>query len=239
MAYYAGAVTNLTVNVENRYAVVRARSSKDCVQCYISGVLIADARPLDELVRFNLPVLGELDIVSLLAVDADDAETDYFTDAFGVSSAYGNRISLKMYTHSRYLASDRAKFYRGAAGAGNADTLIDDREIFPGGRNCGGWGSQWGSWWGFDDYGPGWGENWGRGEWGFDCLEIRHLTDPLPSGVYPVKVTIEDEAGNESAGDTDTVTLATYPRPAKNLTVQSYDKATDTLVLSFTESEDL
>ncbi|MCK4625006.1 MAG: hypothetical protein KAV00_06835 [Phycisphaerae bacterium] len=243
MAYYADQVTDLIIDTSARFTVVRAKTAKDCVQCYLSGVLVAHQMTDDGAVEFALPILGIMDIVFLLAVDTENAETNYFTDAFPTAATYGNRINIKVPTHSQYLADDRLRVYVGddgvAVGALDSDDIVDERDIFPGGQYCGGWGGRWGQAWGIGDYGPGWGHNWGRGEWGFDCIMLEHITAPLPPGAYPVKITVLDTVDNESSGDTDTVTLATFPRPASNLAVQSYDKATDTLVLSFTESDDL
>ena len=44
---------------------------------------------------------------------------------------------------------------------------------------------------------------------------------------------------HESTEETGTITLVTFARPDTDLTISSYTKATDTLVLTFTESPDL
>ena len=64
-------------------------------------------------------------------------------------------------------------------------------------------------------------------------------SEPLAPGAYPVKVVAADRYGNESQAWEATIALQSYARPASGLAVSSYDKATDTLELSFTESEDV
>ena len=64
-------------------------------------------------------------------------------------------------------------------------------------------------------------------------------SDALPLGVYPVKVTILDAAGNESTATTGTITLVNYARAASSLAVSSYDTGTDALAFTYTESPDV
>ena len=238
MAYYADSVTQPVVTYDGADFIIRGRTAYSCVQCYVAGRLHGFDIPVDGRVEFRLPGLGENEIVFLLAVDVATADTDYFDDAFPLAAASGNRITLRTYTEAGYAPTDRIRFYRGDDGDESADTLLDERMMFPSGQFLGGWGDDWGAYWGYGNYGPGWGTAWGR-EWGFDSWPHEYTIDPLPPGAYPVKVTIVDAVGNESTEDSETVTLATIPRPATDLEISSYVKATDTLTLAFTESEDL
>ena len=58
-------------------------------------------------------------------------------------------------------------------------------------------------------------------------------------GTYPIRVVVADEHGNVSGASETDVTLNTYPRPAADVAVESYDSQTDTLELSWTPSEDI
>lgn len=238
MAYYADSVTDVCIDTSGRFAVVRGKCTYDCVQCYLAGVLVASKQPSGESVEFDLPVVDGMDVVFLLAVDADSAETDYFDDAFPASSSRGNRIVLKVSTSPDNEVGDLVRYYRGDAGDASAGTKIDEREMFPAGRRAGGWGENWGYYWGIGPFGPGWGYNWGY-VWGYGADVLEFKTDPLPPGTYPVKATIVDRAGNESTDTTASVVLNTYARPASGLTIDSYVKGTDTLTLSWTASEDI
>jgi len=238
MAYYPDQVTDVAVDAANRFAVIRARCAKQCVQCYVNGELLAAARPYDGRVQFAIPPLDKRDVVFLLAVDAADAETDYFFDAYPGASANANRIRMYVHAESAYLPTDKAKFYRGDAGDQAAEALVSEQFLFPAGQGCGGWGRLWGRAWGVEDFGLGWGCNWGFG-WGYGTPRIEFTTEPLGPGIYPVKVVVEDQAGNTSTEATDTVTLASYAEPATDLTVDSYALETDALALSWTASADV
>jgi hypothetical protein len=237
MGYHEDAVHAVTAGQDHRYAVVRARCAREVVQCYLNGELAESQRPVDQQVTFVLPPLGDSDVVFLLGVDAADARTDYFRRAYPEDADHGNRITIYLFAGSGYRSADVATFYRGEAGEGEAARLLGRQRLFPGGRWCGGWGKAWGRHWGRGDYGRGWGYSWGR-SWGYGAPRVQHRTGPLPPGTYPVKIVVADGAGNASAAATAAVTLNTYPRPSADLTVDAYDKDTDTLVLSWTASPD-
>ncbi len=224
--------------------IVRASTghADKVIQCYVSGRLAAWRRPVEGLVEFTLANLTDDDLVFLLAVDDGEESTNYWPQAYSAGSQSGNRIAVQTPQWiGRYEPGYLWKVYLGGLGEASADTLVHKQEFYPGGRFSGGWGKGFGhggwGWSGSDC--AGWGNTWGRGEWGYDCHMLTWTSGPLPRGTYPVRATVEDEHRNESAAQDMLVTVTTYPRPATNLTVDSYDKNTDTLVLSFTGSEDV
>jgi len=224
--------------------VIRAQTSHadKYIQCYLSGHLVGWQSPINDIVEFVLAEPTKEDTVFLLAVDADEATVNYWTQAFENASGIVSRLTVRTPQHIQpYGPGDRWKVYSGLAGQSPAAALVHQQDFYPGGRHSGGWGKHWGyGGWGFSGFDcTGWGGNWGLGEWGFDCDMLIWTSDPLPPGTYPVKVTVEDEAGNESDPHETTVALPAAPRPAGQLTVASYDKATDTLTLTFTGSEDV
>jgi len=238
MAYYADSVESVTLESGGRYVIIRGKCAYEAVQCYVNGALVGAARPYLQWFELALPAPDKRDILFLLAVDAADAETDYFAAAYDGAAANANRIRLYVHADSAYLPTDKAKFYRGDAGDPSADTLIATKPLFPGGQGKGGWGRLWGRAWGMEDFGLGWGTNWGYA-WGYDTARIEFTTEPLGPGAYPVAVLVEDQAGNTSTEATDTVTLASYAEPATDLTITSYTLGTDTLVLGWTASGDI
>ena len=238
MAYYSDAVTQVSVDGSNRFAVMRAHCIYECVQLYIDGELAGSATPWDHWVEFALPPLSGREVIWALAVDAEDAETDYYDEAYPGAAANANRIRMWINADSTYSPTDKAKFYRGDAGDVSADTEVSEQALFPGGQGKGGWGRQWGLAWGMEDFGLGWGENWGYG-WGYGTPRVQYTTEALSPGTYPVQVTVVDAAGNESTAATDSVALASYAATATDLTVDSYTLGTDTLVLSLTASGDI
>lgn len=212
------------------------------VQCYVSGRLVEWQYPSGGMVEFVLTEPREEDAVFLLAVDEEDAGTNFWAEAFGVVEGTGNRITVQTPQEIvPYGPYHKWKVYLGQVGAGLADLLVHQQDFYPAWRNSGGWGLHWGrggwGWNGFDC--AGWGNNWGVGEWGFDCLMLSWTSQPLTPGEYPIKVVVEDGAGNESIAAETTVDLLAWARPASAPTITSYNSTTDTLVLSFNESEDL
>lgn len=212
------------------------------IQLYVSGELYGWAEPDQGVVEFHIPDTSEVDVIFPLAVDRDNSDTDYWSDAFPEAAAHGNKIKIQTPQLMKYGVNDKWKVYRGDAGDEAATLLIREQDLYPGGRRASGFGLGPFGYGGFGWDGSnakGFGYNFGYGEFGFDCDMLEHITEALPPGDYPAKIIIEDEHGNESTAATDTVTLDTYARPASALDVESYDEPTDALELSWTASPDV
>jgi len=241
MSYTESGITVLEVVRYDGGVMLRvANTNADkLLQCYVNGSLAAWQSAAADRWTVTLPTADPCDTLFLLAVDAADARRNYFSDAFPDATA--NRLRVRMAeTIAPFRPGDRWRVYRGDAGDGEATILAHDRLIRRGGRGVGvGYHFGYGGF-GFDGFAAkGFGYNFGYGEFGFDCEMLEWTSKPLPPGTYPVKSSIVDAAGNESTAATDTITLTAYARPAQSLSVSSYTKGTDTLVLSFTESEDI
>jgi hypothetical protein len=181
------------------------------------------------------------DVVRLLVVDESEADCNLWEQAFGEEPGTGARIAVE--TPQRlcpHAPDDRWRVYLGEAGAPAADALVHEQALYPGARDCGGWGSAWGlGGWGWGGAAcAGWGATWGLGEWGFDCRTLRWLSEPVPSGTYAVRATVVDPRGNESEDTDALVTVVTRPRPASDATVLAYDALADTLTIAFAPSPD-
>ena len=242
MPYYTTGIT--PVGAENTGAGVvlwaNTTHTGKVIQLYLSGQLVAWQTPAGGSVWFELPNMAAADTMFLLAVDTADAETDYFDEAYALAAGYGNRIRVRSPQKTSYLPGDRWKVYRGDAGDAEADTLVWDQDYYPDGYGSGGFGAGFGEGFGYTGDGAvGFGYAFGYGEFGWDCGWLEWTSQVLPPGTYPVKITVEDAAGNESTAATDSVTLTTYPRPATDLTIASYDSGTDTLTLSWIASPDI
>ncbi len=73
----------------------------------------------------------------------------------------------------------------------------------------------------------------GRGEFGLDADTIEWLSPSLQAGVYKFTVKVTDRAGNQSSGsETGSVTVVPAARPAERVSISSFDKQTNQLVLS-------
>ncbi len=244
MGYSTSGITNLHFYEADGSLRITALSSHTdkVVQCYVGGELVARQTAPGAYVEFHLAVVDGWAPIFLLAVDTDEADVNYFADAFSVAASRGNRILLSVPQTMVYGQDDVIRIYLGDVGGATADDLVLEHRVYPAGSRGGGVGiGRYGyGGWGFSgDLGVGWGSNYGYGQWGFDCEMLTWESDPLVTGTYPYKVTVVDPAGNETDIAASTIALDTFARPASDLTVESYDYATDALVLSFTESEDV
>ena len=242
MAFTESGIADLRISEYDGGVVVAARNthSDKVVQGYVSGRLVGVQPSVSEAVRFHFVGVTETDAIRLLAVDPAQAGVNHWLAAFGSTGAARIFVQTPQ-TIAPYRPSCRWRVYRGDAGDSSASVKIWDQLFYPGGRRCGGFGCCFGrggfGWDGFDCMG--WGYNFGRGEFGFDCDLLQWETETLQGGTYPVKVTVVDEAGNESPPSQTTVQVDACARAASALAVNTYTQATDTLVLSFTPSEDL
>jgi len=73
----------------------------------------------------------------------------------------------------------------------------------------------------------------GHGQFGLDADTFNWVSKPMRAGVYKFGVKVRDLAGNESGGsETAQVTVTPAARPAEQVSVSSFDKQTNQLVLS-------
>jgi hypothetical protein len=244
MGYYTDEISISRIDEIDLGLIVTAKAlhADRVIQCYVSGDLVAWQQPEEGIVRFVLQQAGPEDTILLLAVDAADSATDYWSEAFGTDDVYGNRVQVdfRLDLLDGYRPGDKWRVYRGNAGDSEAAMKLYEAEVFPGGRGVCGWGQDWGNGgWGYSgSNAPGWGYHWGY-TWGFGIDYLRFLTGVLTRGTYPVKVDVVDEHGNASTAYETSVVIDTFARPADDLAVSSYTKDTDTLVLAMTPSEDI
>jgi len=72
----------------------------------------------------------------------------------------------------------------------------------------------------------------GRGQFGLDADTFEWTSSPMPAGVYKFAVKINDQAGNESRGsETGQITVTPAAKPAERVSISSFDKQTNQLVL--------
>ena len=73
----------------------------------------------------------------------------------------------------------------------------------------------------------------GHGQFGLDADVIEWTSPPLIDGVYKFGVKITDRAGNKSnASETEPITVISAARPAEQVSISSFDKQTNELVLN-------
>jgi hypothetical protein len=72
----------------------------------------------------------------------------------------------------------------------------------------------------------------GHGQFGLDADMIEWTSPSLQAGAYKFGVKVTDKAGNiSSASETEPITLTPAARPAEKLSISSFDKQTNQLVL--------
>lgn len=234
MAYYSDSI-NYTIEYAARFDIVRANSSRACVQCYVGNDLVASQEPASGAVRFNIPHLGMYEYVQLLAVDVADADIDYFDDAWPEQVDAGNHIQVTIPTLPGYLRNELWRVY--------LDAVLDKERLiwpYPDSPTCriGGRGTQRGYYRGIEAYGSGRG-NWRGLQRGYEPVRLVHQTAAQVCGTYAITAATVDAAGNETLSAATNVTVDTYPRPDTTLAVTGYVLGTDTLTFTFTESEDI
>jgi hypothetical protein len=74
----------------------------------------------------------------------------------------------------------------------------------------------------------------GNGQFGFDADTIEWISPALPAGVYKFAIRITDEAGRQSTTQTRQVTVTLPAKPAEKVSIASFDKQTNQLVLKIT-----
>jgi len=73
----------------------------------------------------------------------------------------------------------------------------------------------------------------GYGQFGLDADTIEWTSLPLPSGIYKFAVKIIDVSGKQSIGsETGAITVTPAARPAEGLSIYSFDKQANQLVLN-------
>jgi len=72
----------------------------------------------------------------------------------------------------------------------------------------------------------------GHGQFGLDADAIEWKSPPLPSGIYKFGVKVRDASGRQSASsETGPITVTPAARPAEGLSISSFDKQTNQLIL--------
>ncbi len=232
MGFTAGWI-NFTTQEAARYTIVTAFSNAAQVQCYVNNEIKAGQVPdgMSVSLRIDTPRPGEY--IRLLAVDLEDADTNFFSQAWPFDE--GNRLTARTPTEPGYFRDYVWSVYLD-------DTLVHDRMVWPfpdsPSSRIGGRGTFRGIRRGWETYGSGRG-NWRGLQRGFEPVELIFETDPQSPGTYEIATTITDNAENQSAQTEDNIDLDTWPDEPEDLLVSSFTIGTGVIKLSWTESTDI
>lgn len=222
-----------------RWLVVQTDHRDKLLQCYVSGELVdVQAAPLGKC-EFFIPHIEQTDLVLFLAVDSEDAQENYWEEAFAQSDQLANRIKVQLSACPlKYDLKDKWRVYLSCPGK-PFDSPAYQQDIFTEGKGACGYGLGYWSGYGFDVSGaPGYGTVY-DGEYGLEYEKLVWVTDTLGPGDYDVSVVVVDSVDNESPAYEQTVSISGYAACAADLKVQQYDPQTNELTLSFTPSGDL
>jgi len=177
--------------------------------------------------------------IEVFAVEAEEVDTD-FSSEIDSSPANSGRVKISLLRGQNLPIGSTAQIYfdNGTGEIDYDDPLNDSPiRIWPAWQDKAGFGmSRFGaSDFGYDSattVGSGKG-SFGHGQFGLDADTFEWVSPPIHVGVYEFAVKITDEVGNESSGSvTSQVTVTPAAIPAKQVSISSFDKQTNQLVLS-------
>jgi len=177
--------------------------------------------------------------LEVFAVDAEQADTDFSSE---IDSSIGQsgrvRISI-LRGQDLPIGATAQVYFDNSTGEIDYDEALNDSPIrvWPAWQDKAGFGmSRFGaSDFGCDSAGAvGFGKgSFGHGQFGLGADTFEWTSPPLCAGIYKFAVKVTDEAGNESSGsETGQITVTPAARPAEQVSISSFDKQTNQLVLS-------
>jgi hypothetical protein len=225
-----------------RAALVRwhASGKEKFYQVYVNGEYAGgtvDSQQRQLVVHTPTSVTAPVRI-EVFAVEAAEAGTN-FSGKIGLSSGRTGRVRMILLRGQNLPIGSSAQIYSdNGAGEIDYDSPLSSSPIrvWPTWQDKAGFGmSRFGaSDFGYDSaaavgFGKG---SFGRGQFGLDADTIEWISQPLEAGVYKFAITIADAVGNESSSETDQIAVVPDARPAEQVSVSSFDKQANQLVLS-------
>lgn len=176
--------------------------------------------------------------IEVFAVDAEYADMD-FSSELDLPPVDSGRVTITLLQSQKLPAGATAQIYfDNGTGQIDYNNPITDTpiHIWPAWQDKAGLGM---SRFGLGDFG--WDSaaaigfakgSFGHGQFGLDADTIEWTSPPLPSGTYKFGIQITDPSGRQStSSETGPVTVTPAARPAERLSVSSFDKQTNQLVL--------
>ena len=210
-------------------------------QVYVNG-RYAGATIENQQRQMMVPIPTSLESavrIEVFAVELEEADID-FSDELIRPPVNSGRVRISL-LRSQNLPSDATAEIYFDNGMGDVDynqPLTDSPiRIWPAWQDKAGFGM---GGFGAGDFGYdsaaaiGFGKgSFGHGHFGLDADTIEWVSPPLPASVYKFGVKVIDGRGNESnASETEPITVIPAARPAERLSISSFDKQTNQLVLS-------
>jgi len=228
-----------------RIALVRWRSSWSDMfyQIYVNGQLAGatvDSQQRQEIIQ--IPTSFESPVrIEVFAVAAEHVHID-FSSKLDMSLANSGRVRINLLRGQNLPIGATAQIYfDNGTGDIDYDNALNNSPIrvWPAWQDKAGFAM---SSFGTGDFGydsaaaVGFGKgSFGHGQFGLDADTFEWISSPMPAGLYKFGVKISDEAGKQSAStETGQVTVTPAAKPAEQLSISSFDKQTNQLVLKIT-----
>ena len=177
--------------------------------------------------------------IEVFAVEAEQAHSD-FSKELASPPAVSGRVRISLLRSQNLSSGATAEIYfDNGTGVIDYSQPLSNRaiRIWPSWQDKTGFGmSRFGAGdFGYDSaaavgFGKG---SFGQGQFGLDADAIEWTSPLLMAGVYKFGVKITDGAGNKSsASETEPITVIPAARPAEQVSISSFDKQTNELVLN-------
>jgi len=225
-----------------RIALVKWRScwADMFYQVYVNGRYAGatvDSQQRQMIVQ--IPISSETPVrIEVFAVEAEQANID-FSNEINLSDSQSGRVRISVLRSQNLPIGATAQIYfDNGTGEIDYNTPLNNSPIrvWPIWQDKAGFGmSRFGaSDFGYDSsaavgFGKG---SFGNGQFGLDADTFEWVSAPMQTGVYKFAVKIIDEVVNESSSETDPITVIRAARPAERISIVSFDKQTNQLVLS-------
>ena len=226
-----------------RLALVKWRScwNDKFYQVYANGRyawVTADSQQRQMVVQ--IPTSLERPVrIEVFAVEAEELNTD-FSNELDSSTANSGRVRISFLRSQNLPIGSTAQIYfDNGTGEVDYDNPLNYSpiRIWPTWQDKAGFGM---SRFSISDFGYdsaaaiGFGKgNFGQGQFGLDADTIEWVSHSMQAGVYKFAVNITDKVGNESSSsETGQVTVTPAARPAEQMSISSFNKQTNQLLLS-------
>lgn len=177
--------------------------------------------------------------IEVFAVEASEVSND-FSDGVSPTVAESGRVKMSFLREQSLPVNSTIQIYSNNGSGGiDYNTAITDKpiKVWPVWQDKAGFGM---SCFGVSDFGfdsaaaVGFGKgSFGQSQFGLDADTFEWLSGSLQIGAYRFGAKVTDEVGNESsATETDEITVIPAAEPAEQLSVSSFNKQTNQLVLS-------
>jgi hypothetical protein len=182
--------------------------------------------------------------IEVFAVEPQDADTD-FSSELTPPSAGGGRVKLTLFRSQNLPPGATANIYfdNGTGQIDYSHPLTDSPiRIWPAWQDKAGFAM---SGFGLGDFGydsaaaVGHGKGaFGHAQFGLDADTIEWTSPPLPAGAYRFGVKVTHKSGTQtSTSETEPITVTPAAKPADGLSISSFDKQANQLVLAVGNSQ--